>query len=512
MRRKATYPVVDLFAGPGGLGEGFATMLCPAANNRYAFRTVLSIEKEDYAHATLTLRHFYREFSPEAVPEEYYDYLAGHISKDTLFETYPSEAAAARKSTWKCTLGEESHEKVKRRIAGRISGHDKWVLLGGPPCQAYSLVGRSRMQKMPEFASDPRHFLYREYLRTIEDHRPPVFVMENVKGLLSAKLGNENVINLIIRDLCEPGKAVSRNITCLSYRLYSLSESGLKGLDSDPCSFLVKAEDYGIPQARHRIFIVGIRGDIDIEPDILSRTSPVSVREVIGGMPVIRSGLSRSADSYQAWKDVIASIMRQSWYIHSKTNGLATLTEEAEKTLQMLNNYNLLEKSSTKYSARTSMRDWLCDGRLETLSSHEARSHMNSDVQRYFFAALFSAVNGASPKLADFPARLLPKHKNVQLGRKGDMFSDRFRVQLPDGPATTITSHISKDGHYFIHYDPLQCRSLTVREAARLQTFPDNYKFEGSRTSQYQQVGNAVPPLLANKIAEVIYEILKSIR
>ena len=128
------------------------------------------------------------------------------------------------------------------------------------------------------------------------------------------------------------------------------------------------------------------------------------------------------------------------------------------------------------------------------------------------YAAIFVEVTGKSPKLADFPMALLPNHENVELGRNGKMFSDRFRVQLPDQPATTITSHISKDGHYFIHYDPSQCRSLTVREAARLQTFPDNYFFVGNRTSQYHQVGNAVPPYLARQIAEIIAEVLDSIQ
>ena len=126
---------------------------------------------------------------------------------------------------------------------------------------------------------------------------------------------------------------------------------------------------------------------------------------------------------------------------------------------------------------------------------------MASDLERYFFAASWAEVNNQSPTLGDFPRDLLPDHRNVERALGGELFADRFRVQLANRPATTITSHIAKDGHYFIHYDPRQCRSLTVREAARLQTFPEDYLFTGPRTSQYQQVGNAVPPHLARQIA-----------
>jgi DNA (cytosine-5)-methyltransferase 1 len=131
---------------------------------------------------------------------------------------------------------------------------------------------------------------------------------------------------------------------------------------------------------------------------------------------------------------------------------------------------------------------------------------MVSDLGRYLFAAVFGDVRGYSPKAGDFPPALSPDHRNWHSG----VFNDRFRVQLFDEASTTVTSHISKDGHYFIHPDPVQCRSLTVREAARLQTFPDDYLFLGNRTQQYVQVGNAVPPFLARQIAALIRASLTS--
>ncbi|MCY1537460.1 DNA (cytosine-5-)-methyltransferase [compost metagenome] len=150
--------------------------------------------------------------------------------------------------------------------------------------------------------------------------------------------------------------------------------------------------------------------------------------------------------------------------------------------------------------------EWYLDSDLKYWMSHDARGHMPSDLRRYMFATLFAKAHRSSPKghLQFSLSGLAPAHKNWESGK----FSDRFRVQMENLPATTVTSHISKDGHYFIHYDPRQCRSLTVREAARLQTFPDNYFFRGNRTQQFHQVGNAVPPLLASKIATVVFDII----
>src|SRR5258708_894591 len=144
------------------------------------------------------------------------------------------------------------------------------------------------------------------------------------------------------------------------------------------------------------------------------------------------------------------------------------------------------------------------------ICNHETRGHITKDLHRYLFAAAFAKIKGRAPLLEDLPKALLPQHKNVQDALKETKFNDRFRVQLANKPSTTVVSHISKDGHYYIHYDPTQCRSLTVREAARLQTFADNYFFEGNRTQQYHQVGNAVPPLLAVKIAKIVLNLLNN--
>ena len=154
------------------------------------------------------------------------------------------------------------------------------------------------------------------------------------------------------------------------------------------------------------------------------------------------------------------------------------------------------------------LKNWYEDSKLGGVLQHESRSHMESDLYRYMFASCYAVAEKISPKIFDFPNTLLPEHANVT---SDDVpFQDRFRVQLGTEPATTVVSHISKDGHYYIHPDPSQCRSLTVREAARLQTFPDNYFFEGGRTAQFHQIGNAVPPLLARQIAEIVSDFLSA--
>lgn len=505
MRKKdVTYPIIDLFAGPGGLGEGFSELY--NSNDSRVFKSVASIERDEFAHQTLLLRHFYKSFKRQDVPDDYYAYLEGRIDKEELIERNSTNWEHAKATALKISLGEETHNEVQQIISDRLNSSKKWALIGGPPCQAYSLVGRSRMMNNPEFEEDERHFLYKEYLKIIIDHRPPVFVMENVKGLLSAKVNGESVVDKIVEDLRSPRRAIEKNKNGLKYRLYSLSQSGEVVEEIEPKSFIVRAEEYGVPQARHRMFILGIRADIDVVPGTLEKSAPPSVEQIISSMPKIRSSISRRKDDYDEWKEELLSVSATSW-IPSKKKEDVSIKNEIKSALKTIRNTQM-DKSSTKYKPPRVMKSWYFDDRLKVSTCHEARSHMVSDLHRYLYASAHASALDISPKLRDFPEELLPAHKNVKDGCEGKMFSDRFRVQVRCRFSTTITSHISKDGHYFIHYDPSQCRSLTVREAARLQTFPDNYHFEGPRTAQYHQVGNAVPPYLAVQIAEVVKEVL----
>lgn len=498
------YPIIDLFAGPGGLGEGFSELNNGRGNP--CFKIVAAIERDESARQTLTLRHFFRCFNRESVPDEYYSYLASDITKDELQKKYKSQWTHAENTALKISLGKESHSGVKKLIKQRLKNSKKWALIGGPPCQAYSLVGRSRMMGNPGFEKDERHFLYREYLRIIIDHRPPVFVMENVKGLLSAHVNGSRVIDKIVKDLSSPPEAILKSQNGLKYRLYSFSQSGEIKRGADPKSFVVRAEEFGVPQARHRMFILGIRDDINIQPSTLRKKKPPVVEQILSSMPKIRSGVSRQKDSGDLWKEIITSMGRADWLPSTNTNE-KLIKKTILSTIREVRDSNL-QRSSKRYRAPRVMRAWYYDGRLKSVTLHEARSHMESDLCRYLFTASYGQALDVSPKLADFPSEILPAHRNVREGCEGRMFSDRFRVQVKTRVSTTVTSHISKDGHYFIHYDPAQCRSLTVREAARLQTFPDNYHFEGNRTSQYHQVGNAIPPFLAIQTAEIVKEIL----
>jgi DNA (cytosine-5)-methyltransferase 1 len=368
-----------------------------------------------------------------------------------------------------------------------------------------------------KYEKDKRHFLYREYLRIIAAHRPPVFVLENVTGMLSSRIGGDKIIDRILRDLRHPGAAINDPTVPdgLAYHLHSVVQQP-KGRDLyhepvfDPRSFIVECEKYGVPQARHRVIILGIRSDLKAVPQPLTpHGRPVNLSEVIGDLPPLRSELSRRASGCVDWREAVLDLLNNG-VMHDDSSCPALRSEVLTMSRQLghrLTTGSLFVQVANR--KRVKYRDdWYVDPRLGGVCNHEARTHMESDVRRYFFASCYARVNSRSPVLSEFPKSLLPKHQNVSQGVKGEVFADRFRVQLPDRPATTVTSHIAKDGHYYIHPDPAQCRSLTVREAARIQTFPDNYCFLGPRTSQYQQVGNAVPPLLAHQLAQLVKSLL----
>jgi DNA (cytosine-5)-methyltransferase 1 len=512
-------PVVDIFAGPGGLGEGFSCVT--DAKNRPVFDIALSLEMDTHAFETLKLRTFYRQF-PTGAPREYYQYLSGEITRGRMSEACQPEAKIAEEVCWHARLGPkgEPPDTVRSKIDKAIGKADPWVLIGGPPCQAYSLAGRSRNLGNPKYSpkKDEKQRLYVEYLQILADHRPAAFIMENVKGLLSATLANERMFHRIVEDLKLPAKALDRDGRKArsgpnkGYRIWSLVER-LLFEDGDLRGSVIRAEKYGVPQSRHRVILLGIRDDLDhVMPKLLTEQPEVCVSSVLNDLPPLRSGLSRQADSAKAWEACLRSQSNSRWAnAGTRKADSSLLSKSVARTLREIvappadRGDDFIEcdiECAYKY-------DWYCDPALAGICNHKTRRHMEKDLYRYLYAACYAKVHGKSPSLRQFPIDLLPDHASVGTAlEEGGNFSDRFRVQVATRPSTTVVSHISKDGHYYIHPDPKQCRSLTVREAARLQTFPDNYYFCGPVTAQYIQVGNAVPPYLAKQIGEIVHDVL----
>jgi len=509
----AAFAIVDLFAGPGGLAEGFSAYETGEGMRPFSVR--LSVEKEKSAHQTLSFRAFLRQFGAR-FPQEYYDWLNNGGAEPDWQALYPAQWKAAREEALCLTLGDETAGRIiSRRIEDIRKTHGRnTVLIGGPPCQAYSLVGRARNRGIADYdaAQDHRHFLYREYIRIISQLEPAAFVMENVKGMLSSTVDGVRMFDLITADLKTPPGTEG-------YELFAFAAkgSGCLAKGQRPADFVVRSEELGVPQARHRVIIIGLRRDIANELERANQRleRPVhpkaTVAHVLDGMACLRSGISRGPDSPDAWREAIERACGELAELETGLppdartaffdNIAATKTMAGDRAA-------LARRASTPNgignACPPALADWLKDDRLHVLPDHETRGHMPADLARYLFAAAWAASTGQSPKASSFPAALAPDHRNWESGK----FADRFRVQLRGQPSTTVTSHISKDGHYFIHPDPSQCRSLTVREAARLQTFPDNYVFRGNRTQQFVQVGNAVPPFLACQIAETLWGVL----
>lgn len=506
-RLPPTFGIVDLFAGPGGLGEGFASL---DIGGHAPFRIAISVEMDTAAHRTLTLRAFLRAYKARhgELPRAFIDFHAGMVPEPEWSEV---DAAAWQHATVEAQCLELGAEPAAATIDEAIGAlrrdFDDCILIGGPPCQAYSLVGRARAKGMVGYVpeKDERHYLFREYIRVLDRLRPAAFVMENVKGMLSSTVESRLVFEMLMEDLASLGTGRGQHYEMRAIRVAD-GRASLREV-VQPSDFIVRAEEWGVPQRRHRVIMVGLRSDL---ADGANGTSiPVSgatrtVADVIGMMPELRSGLSRGRDDPASWQREVVDAARLLAGIHrGKEEG--PLREAFLTVAGGLTNGRLAPRLSARRPEGYGMPNdellaWLERPALHGLAQHETRGHIPSDLARYLFASVFGAVRGYSPKASDFPPSLSPDHRNWHSG----VFNDRFRVQLAGEPSTTITSHMSKDGHYYIHPDPLQCRSLTVREAARLQTFPDDYLFLGNRTEQYVQVGNAVPPYLARQIAHLL--------
>jgi DNA (cytosine-5)-methyltransferase 1 len=528
-------PIIDLFAGPGGLGEGFSR--ANAAN----FQVAVSIEKDAMAFETLQLRAAHRilldSYQVNGWTWRRWDKLIAETPWNSVFEAIrtfddPLITAAcerARDEAWNLELGPSNRDEVRRGITRRLQKFmtggrlpDNTVLIGGPPCQAYSVVGRSRnrgtLGYRPE--GDQRHFLYKEYLQVINDFRPAVFVMENVKGMLTSRVEDRQIFLTIMEDLRRPDLACNCDSN-LEYVLIAFSGSRQALFEPEPEDFIVQAESYGVPQARHRVIIGGIRRDVFEKSGGASKltpSSPPSVSDVIQDLPRLRPALSYRGLGRQ-WTYAFESDLMREVITQLLSNANPAAARVASRMIKAAREIAAHPDPGTgldrqivprsRFPRTQSLSKWYLDRPTSVLSNHEARSHMPSDLVRYLFVSSFGKEVGRSPKLTDFPVCLLPEHRNVDpTSLEGAIFKDRFRVQLGDLHSMTVTSHIAKDGHAFIHYDETQCRSLTVREAARLQTFPDSYVFLGNRTSQYTQVGNAVPPYLAIQIAEAVGDVL----
>lgn len=445
------FSAVDLFAGCGGLSEGF---------RQAGFEIVSQVEMDRFACETLKTRHLYYLLKNEERMDVYFRFLKEEMDRDEIFKLYPSLSALKEEIEKRVTQLEIKDEVIGRVVSRTRSSAKQMginrinVVLGGPPCQPYSLIGRAR--DLNKKKDDGRHFLYRHYLKIIEFLKPDFFVYENVPGLISAKNHNRKIFEALEEDFSSLNPA------------YEV----LRDFRGDNNYLLLNSADFGVPQVRKRIFLIGCQKRIlKKAPEIKKlyfdfvkqalhnrqKNGYLSVNDAIGDLPPLKTG--EGSDE---------------WFGPYNT--------------EVENGYQELMREDSP-----------------GVLNHRSRTHMKEDLERYRFFLRESKENGNANLITLKEKRpdLLPRHRNLE------HFLDRFKVQEGEKPASTITAHLSKDGHYYIHPDIEQCRSFTAREAARCQSFMDNYKFEGSRTQQYIQIGNAVPPILAKAIAENLKKLLE---
>jgi len=402
---------IDVFAGGGGLSEGF---------HRQGFTPIAHVEYDKAACYTLMTRacyHYFKKISNESI---YYSYLKGVISREAMYSLVPKDVLSA---VINAEIGPDN-KSIFERIDTLKKGKEVDLIIGGPPCQAYSSLGRGALKHKPD---DPRKRLYIQYGRFLNRYKPKVFVFENVKGLLNSENG-----------------AHFKNL-----------QKYYKGLGYVVEAKVLNAYDYGVVQQRERIIIVGWKKELDFKyPEIKKLKNEHTTRDIFDDLPFIGPGEKRKTLPYRK---------KASDYLKA----------------------NLIADGSS------------------FVSQHITRPHNQNDLNIYMLA-INELQKGIRLKNNAIP-------ENIRTQKNTKDFLDRFKV-VGDIPHTMI-AHIAKDGHHFIHPDAKQLRSISVREAARIQSFPDSYFFEGTtergfRTAAFRQIGNAVPPLMAERIAEQIRILL----
>jgi DNA (cytosine-5)-methyltransferase 1 len=405
---------IDLFAGAGGLSEGFI---------RAGYEPIAHVEMDTAACNTLKTRIAYHYLKSQNRYPEYASYLKGEITRKELYALIPAELLG---SVINLPINTKTNAVIHEHIKKRLGADEVELIVGGPPCQAYSLVGRARSADGMKY--DSRNHLYKQYAKYLEKYKPKMFVFENVLGLKSASGGK--YLRAMEKLFLEKGYAMKL--------------------------FTVEADKFGVLQKRKRVIILGWKKTLTFEvPDLgnINETSACTVSALLSDLPKIKAG--KGVDKYLTYASV-----------------------------------------TNDYLTRASIRNG-----IDVLTQHVARPHTLQDKKIYKIA-----VQKWNSKQERLNYNDLPEHLKTHENRTS--FFDRFKVVGKDLTySQTVVAHIAKDGHYYIHPDAEQNRSITIREAARLQSFPDDYYFEGvkdgmSRTAAFKQIGNAVPPLLSYKVAE----------
>lgn len=404
---------LDLFSGAGGLTEGFI---------RAGYNIIAHVEKEFPASLTLKTRIAYHYLKNNNSLHIYYNYIENKISREELYSNIPQNLLDS-------VINKEINDNTINEIYEQIDNlkGDKKIdiIIGGPPCQAYSLIGRAASKS--KMVGDTRKYLYKQYLKFLEKYQPKLFVFENVRGMLSSKNENgNNIFERIVAEMKELGYSVD-------YKL-------------------LDAKDFGVPQSRKRVIIIGWKSNLNFKyPNFEKINNNITINELFDDLPKIRAGEIINFKKIKPKKEILSKLH-------------------------------------------------ILDDNFNVLSQHISRPNNINDLKIYEIAAKLAQENKVL-KYTDLPSSLI-NHKNLK------SFLDRFKVVNGKGISHTMVAHISKDGHHYIHPDITQNRSITIREAARIQTFPDSYYFENSRTSAFIQIGNAVPPLMAEIIAKKIKETI----